>query len=239
MKKIYFIFFLFSLGFFGGAVQAEDGSNSTPSGYSLKNAVYNLSGLSDEEIKTLETLTVDIQKENGAIENLEKSIKKSEDRKNELNKYIQENQGKPGMEQWVSDAKVELDKTETALTENQTELTAAKSRLDTLMQKKSAAEALPKHLAGVDWGLSGDASDITLFLQRLTNGIAGVAAAVAILFLVNDAFNLVIATGNTEDIAKAKKGMIWALVGLIVIIGAFIVVKTVISLTYSAEVPLP
>jgi hypothetical protein len=93
----------------------------------------------------------------------------------------------------------------------------------------------PKYLPRSEAKLEGNAGDITIFLQKLTNGITGIAAAIAVLFLIQNSFSLVIATGNSDNISKAKKGIIWSLVGLVLIMGAFIVVKTVISITYSGE----
>ncbi|MCF7812524.1 pilin [Candidatus Gracilibacteria bacterium] len=93
----------------------------------------------------------------------------------------------------------------------------------------------PKHLAGVETELQGDASDVTSFLQRFINALAGVATAIAILFLIQNAFTLITAAGG-EAVSNAKKGIMWSLIGLIVIIGSFVVVKTVISLLYSGEV---
>ncbi|MCF7906044.1 pilin [Candidatus Gracilibacteria bacterium] len=97
---------------------------------------------------------------------------------------------------------------------------------------------LPQHLAGVDSELSGTADDVTLYLQRIINGVAGIAATLAVAFLVVNAFALVTATGGSDKIAKAKKGVIWSLVGLLLIIGSYVVVKTIIALTYSGEISM-
>jgi len=95
----------------------------------------------------------------------------------------------------------------------------------------------PQHLVGIgetDTAATGEVTDVTRYLQRLINGVTALAATLAVLFLVMNAWTLIIAAGG-DDVAKAKKGIIWALVGLLVIIGAYVVVKSAISFTYSGE----
>lgn len=164
-------------------------------GFSLNDAMQNLTGATDQERIDLEKKMADL-------------------RKNIANNFI---------------------KLETA---EETEKEGLRTEIETWQQQlieKEAEYQFPKHLPGVGTQLQGSPGDFTIFLQRLINGIAGVAAALAVVFLIQNSFNLVIATGSSDDIAKAKKGVIWSLVGLVVIIGAFIVVKTVISIMYSAE----
>lgn len=74
-----------------------------------------------------------------------------------------------------------------------------------------------------------------VLLQRFADGAAALAASVAILFVVINGARLTFAFGNTESLGKAKKGLIWAAIGLIVIIFAYIITKTVIALVYSGS----
>lgn len=92
----------------------------------------------------------------------------------------------------------------------------------------------PKYQAGIsrDGGLRGDASDLTHWLQRFGTKIAGAMAAIAVFFVVWNAFNLLIARGDADDISKAKKALTWIIFGLLITIFAYVLVKTVISLTY-------
>jgi len=73
---------------------------------------------------------------------------------------------------------------------------------------------------------------ITFYIQRIANALTGLAAAVAVLFIVQNSFNLLTSAGDSEKVTTSKKGLMWALIGLVVIMGAYIVVKTVISLSY-------
>ena len=98
----------------------------------------------------------------------------------------------------------------------------------------------PQHLPGVDdESLEGDAGDVTVTLQKIANGIAGIASGIAIFMIIFSAFKLVTAVGNSDDITKAKKGLTWSIVGLILIIAAFVIVKTIIYFAYTGEAFLP
>lgn len=72
-----------------------------------------------------------------------------------------------------------------------------------------------------------------VLLQRVADGAAALASGVAILFIVINGARLTFSFGNTESMGKAKKGFIWAAAGLVLIIFAYIVTKSVIALTYS------
>lgn len=94
----------------------------------------------------------------------------------------------------------------------------------------------PEHLVGADEkSLQGDASDITLFFQRFANGLTILAGSIAILFLIINGFLLVVSTGNTDQVSTAKKGILWSVISLFLIIFSYIIVKTVLSLTYSGQ----
>ncbi len=96
----------------------------------------------------------------------------------------------------------------------------------------------PKYLPGIaERSLQGNATDITVFIQRLANGIALVAGAVAVLFIVNNAFRMVLAFGNAEKIGKARKGIIWAALGLFLIIMSYVLVKSFIIVPYAGQRP--
>ena len=56
---------------------------------------------------------------------------------------------------------------------------------------------------------------------------------IAVVLIVWNAFTLVTAVGDTEKISQAKKGIMWTIVGLAVTMFAYVIVKTVIILTYT------
>lgn len=93
----------------------------------------------------------------------------------------------------------------------------------------------PKYLTGSNWEsrkYKGDASDLTFWMQKFGNKITSYAAALAVLFIVFNGFMLVTAAGDEDQINKAKTGIRWALIGLVLLGFAYIIVKTVISLAY-------
>ena len=100
----------------------------------------------------------------------------------------------------------------------------------------------PAHLPGITIDgssnaeinkLTGDVTDITNIMQKFGNGLTGVAAALAVLFIVLNCFTLITAVGESDKIANAKKGLIWSLVGLVVIVGSYVLVKTIIASSYA------
>lgn len=103
---------------------------------------------------------------------------------------------------------------------------------DAVTASKSAIKE-PKHLPVAE----GD-PEVALVntIQGATNYITGLVAAVAILFVVINSAKLVFALGEAEDITTAKKGLMWSLGGLVLIMFAFVLVKTVISIAFSGEV---
>lgn len=100
-----------------------------------------------------------------------------------------------------------------------------------------SAEDLPKYLVGTNRGtktLKGDATDVTFWLQRFIRKFASFVAALAVLFIVWNGFGIVMASGNADEISKAKKAIMWVVVALLLTIFAYVLVKTVISLVYLA-----
>lgn len=96
---------------------------------------------------------------------------------------------------------------------------------------------IPNSLPGAtkSKGLQREAAvqGFTGLLQRIINGFTGIAAAIAVFFIVFNGGSLMLAAGDSEKIKKARTGIVWALLGLLLIMGSYIIAKTVISLTYS------
>ncbi len=90
----------------------------------------------------------------------------------------------------------------------------------------TAAEAAPEYASD---------SVSVLLLEKITNVILGIAGVVAIFFILNNAWYLVIAGGAEEQISQHKKGLMWAVVGLILIILSYSIVRFVISIPFQAD----
>ncbi len=98
----------------------------------------------------------------------------------------------------------------------------------------SCNQLLPKYLVGANCGeeLHGDARDITYWIQRFGKQITTFIAGVAVLLIAWNAFGLVMAGGDSDKIATAKKALIWVGAGLLLTVFAYVIVKTAISLTF-------
>ena len=98
-------------------------------------------------------------------------------------------------------------------------------------------ELMPKYLVGASCEeneeLQGDATDIAMWIQRFGGKITAVVGMLAVFLIVWNAFNMVTAAGDEDKIGNAKKGIMWTIIGLALIMFAYIIVKTVIMLTYS------
>lgn len=76
---------------------------------------------------------------------------------------------------------------------------------------------------------------MSTFIQSVTNVITSLAGGVAIFFIALNSGILLLALGESEGIEKAKKGLIRAVLGLLVIMFAFVITKTIISLVFSGD----
>ncbi len=95
---------------------------------------------------------------------------------------------------------------------------------------KKESEFLPVSKEGEDSKIA-----LANTIQRATNYLTAMAAGVAILFIVINAGKLIIAFGSSDDITSAKKGLLWALGGLGVVMFAFVLAKTIIAMTFAGE----
>ena len=98
-------------------------------------------------------------------------------------------------------------------------------------------ELMPKYLAGANCNdnktLEGDATDLAYWIQKIGGKIAGAIAMIAVVLIVWNAFNMVTAAGDEDKISTAKKGLMWAIIGLALTMFAYVIVKTVIMLAYT------
>jgi len=93
----------------------------------------------------------------------------------------------------------------------------------------------PKYLVGVDEVSAGDATDVVGIIQKIANTITGIIATIAVLFIVINGAMLVISNGNSDQINNVKKGLTWGGIGLLMIIFAYIIVRTIIAITYTGQ----
>lgn len=94
---------------------------------------------------------------------------------------------------------------------------------------------LPGSTQSKDIGATSALAGVAGLLQRIINGLTAIAAAVAVFFIVFNGGGMLLAVGDTERIKKAREGIMWALLGLLLIMGSYVIAKTAISLTYSGS----
>jgi heme O synthase-like polyprenyltransferase len=67
--------------------------------------------------------------------------------------------------------------------------------------------------------------DLGGVLSGIVNALLIFAAAVAVLFLIIGGFRYVVSTGNPDQVESAKKTILYAILGLIIIFVAYVLVS--------------
>ncbi len=75
---------------------------------------------------------------------------------------------------------------------------------------------------------AGGSNATTEALQRIVNTVLGVSGAIAVLIIVLAGFRYIISQGNPNEVTTARNAILYALIGLIVIICAFAIVNFVV-----------
>ncbi len=66
-------------------------------------------------------------------------------------------------------------------------------------------------------------------LQTILNIVLGISGAIAVLIIVLAGFRYIISQGNPSEVATARNAILYALIGLVVIICAFAIVNFVVK----------
>lgn len=81
--------------------------------------------------------------------------------------------------------------------------------------------------------LKGDINTLYDFILTFLNDIVlPIGAVVVVIFIILAGYNFIIARGNPAGIAKARKNLLWVLIGTAVLLGAWVianVIKTTID----------
>ena len=80
----------------------------------------------------------------------------------------------------------------------------------------------------------GNISNVENFIRNIIQIIAGLAGLVATGFLVAGGFTYITSSGNPEHLDRAKRTITYALIGLAITIGAFVISNIVTTLASSA-----
>jgi len=76
-----------------------------------------------------------------------------------------------------------------------------------------------------------------VILQIIAGSLIYLAGPVAVYMLVLGGFNYIISHGDQTKIEEAKKGITWAIIGLLVIIMSFALVSLITSILETAALP--
>ena len=112
-----------------------------------------------------------------------------------------------------------------------------------VMQFVSASVGLPSKYrppsAPTISGAEDDVTDINVARLRLTQRIVNVlfsfAGIIALYFLMNNAWWLITAGGTEETLTQHKKGMMWAIVGLLLVILSYSIIRFIITVPFAAH----
>ncbi len=73
------------------------------------------------------------------------------------------------------------------------------------------------------------ATDANELLIIVTNWILGIVGAVAVLFIIYGGFRYITAQGNSQQMDTAKNIIIKSIIGLVIIIVAYVIVNVVVG----------
>lgn len=87
----------------------------------------------------------------------------------------------------------------------------------------------------LDPGNTGNVTIATI-IGRLIQTILGVTGSVALLMFVWGGFLWLISAGEPEKVKKGKEAMKWATFGLVVIVGAYMIVNAIVTALESGTI---
>ncbi len=79
-------------------------------------------------------------------------------------------------------------------------------------------------------GCSGDSTSIDDVIVGIVNGIVGVLSLVSVIFIVVGGINYMTSAGDAGKIEKAKKTILYAVIGLVICVLAFAIVNFLINI---------
>lgn len=79
-------------------------------------------------------------------------------------------------------------------------------------------------------------TSIQVIIGRLIRAMLGVTGSIALLMFIWGGFLWLISAGEPEKVKKGKDAMKWATLGLVVIMGAYMIVNTIITALESGTI---
>ena len=110
----------------------------------------------------------------------------------------------------------------------------ARSSTDTKITLLIVVLGLPLVFPGTALAATAGVSNVENFIRSIITVFAGLAGLVATGFLVAGGFTYITSSGNPEHLDRAKRTITYALIGLAITIGAFVISNIVTTLASSA-----
>lgn len=82
----------------------------------------------------------------------------------------------------------------------------------------------------------GKDADVTTVIGRLITSILGITGSIALLMFVYGGFLWLISAGNPDMVKKGKEVMKWAVLGLVVIVLAYTIVRAIVTALESGTI---
>lgn len=67
-------------------------------------------------------------------------------------------------------------------------------------------------------------------LGNLYGGALAIAGAVAVIFIIVGGIKYTLSSGDSQEVSKAKNTILYALIGLVVVMSAFVIIRIVTGL---------
>jgi hypothetical protein len=96
------------------------------------------------------------------------------------------------------------------------------------------ATGLPLILSHPAFAATAGVSNVENFIKSVITVLAGLAGLVATGFLVVGGFSYITSSGNPEHLDRAKRTIMFSLLGLAITIGAFVISNIVTTLATNA-----
>lgn len=74
-----------------------------------------------------------------------------------------------------------------------------------------------------------------LLIMQFTSVLLSAAGVVSILFIVWNGYSMILAAGKEEKLTEAKKGLTWAIIGLILVILSYSIIRFIIATPFIAS----
>lgn len=96
------------------------------------------------------------------------------------------------------------------------------------------ALALPIILAEPAFAAEGDVKQVENFIRQIISVVAGFAGLVATGFFISGGYLYITSSGNPENLDRAKRTLLWAAIGLGIVIAAFVISNIITDIATGA-----